>query len=171
MMKAALKEKFTALSASIKKLRSSHISIFFLGSQIFIPLKITMFSWGPITEFFLYCHFDWIFSLFTFQILSPFPDIPTGIPLSYPLSPASMRVFPHPPTSSRFQSSNYPTLGIKPSQDQGPLFPLMPDKAILCYICGWSHRSLHVYSLVGGLVPKSSVGERVDSNVVLSMGL
>ena len=24
--------------------------------------------------------------------------------------------------------------GIKPSQDQGPLLPLIPDKAILCYI-------------------------------------
>jgi hypothetical protein len=29
----------------------------------------------------------------------------------------------------------------------------MSDKAILCYICGWSHVSPHVYSLVGGLVP------------------
>jgi hypothetical protein len=29
----------------------------------------------------------------------------------------------------------------------------MPDKVILCYICGWSHGTLHVYSLVGGLVP------------------
>ena len=37
---------------------------------------------------------------------------------------------------------------IEPSQDQGPLLPLMPDKAILCYICGWSYVSLHVYSLV-----------------------
>jgi hypothetical protein len=27
----------------------------------------------------------------------------------------------------------------------------MPDKAILCYICSWSH----VYSLVSGLVPGS----------------
>jgi hypothetical protein len=32
----------------------------------------------------------------------------------------------------------------------------MPNKAILCYICGWSLGSLHVYSLVGGLVPASS---------------
>jgi len=28
----------------------------------------------------------------------------------------------------------------------------MPDKAILCYICDWSHQSLHMYSFVGGLV-------------------
>ena len=45
---------------------------------------------------------------------------------------------------------------IQPSQDQGPLLPLVLDKAILCYICSWSHGSLHVYSLIGGLVPGSS---------------
>jgi hypothetical protein len=45
---------------------------------------------------------------------------------------------------------------IEPSQDQGPLLPLMTDKAILCYICSWSHGLLQVYSLVGGLVPGSS---------------
>ena len=36
------------------------------------------------------------------------------------------------------------------------LLPLMSVKAILCYICGWSHGSLHVYFLVGGLVPGNS---------------
>jgi hypothetical protein len=51
----------------------------------------------------------------------------------------------------------------------------MPDKAILCYICGWSHGSLHVYSLVGGLVPGSLAGDwggvwLVDI-VVFPMGL
>jgi hypothetical protein len=30
--------------------------------------------------------------------------------------------------------------------------PLMPDKAILCFICSWRHRSLHGYSLDNGLV-------------------
>jgi hypothetical protein len=44
--------------------------------------------------------------------------------------------------------------GIKPSQDQGPLLSLMSNKAIFCYICSWSHGSLHVYSLLGGLVPR-----------------
>jgi hypothetical protein len=44
----------------------------------------------------------------------------------------------------------------------------MPDKAILCYIGGWSHGSLHVYSLAGGLVPGSS-GWLIIA--VLSMGL
>ena len=34
----------------------------------------------------------------------------------------------------------------------------MTNKAILCYMCGWSHGSLHVYSLVGGLVRGNSGG-------------
>jgi hypothetical protein len=51
----------------------------------------------------------------------------------------------------------------------------MPDKAILCYICSWSHRSDHVNSLVGDLVPGSSGGggglAGLIDIVVLSMGL
>ena len=43
--------------------------------------------------------------------------------------------------------------GIEPPQDHGPCLPLMPDKAILCYIYSYSYETLHVYSLVGGLVP------------------
>ena len=46
----------------------------------------------------------------------------------------------------------------KPSQNQGPLFPLMSNKVILYYICNWSHGPLHVYSLAGGLVSGSSGG-------------
>ena len=48
--------------------------------------------------------------------------------------------------------------GIQPPQDQGPLLPLMPDKAILCYICSWSHWPLLVSSLVDVLVPGSFRG-------------
>ena len=43
--------------------------------------------------------------------------------------------------------------GIEPSQDQGPSLLSISDKAILSYICIWSHGSLHIYSLVSGLVP------------------
>ena len=45
---------------------------------------------------------------------------------------------------------------IEPSQYQVPPVSLMLNKAILCYICSLSHGSLHVYSLIGGLVPGSS---------------
>jgi len=60
--------------------------------------------------------------------------------------------------------------GNECSQDQGLLL-LMPDNAILCYICGWSHGSLHVYSWVGGLVPGSSRGFWLIDIVLLPMGL
>jgi hypothetical protein len=60
--------------------------------------------------------------------------------------------------------------GIKPSQDQGSLLPLMPDKATFYYICSWSHGSLHVYCLVAGLVPGSSGGVGVGRLYCISMG-
>jgi hypothetical protein len=46
--------------------------------------------------------------------------------------------------------------GIKPPQDEVPPLSLMADEAVLSYIYSWSHESLHVYSLVGGLVPENS---------------
>jgi hypothetical protein len=60
---------------------------------------------------------------------------------------------------------------ILPSQDQGLLLSLMSNKAILCYIYDWSHESLHVYSVVGGLVPGSSGGYCLVHIVVPPMGL
>jgi hypothetical protein len=50
-----------------------------------------------ILSFFL---FNWIFSLFTFQMLSPFSISPPETPYFIPSPPASMRVFPHQPTHS-----------------------------------------------------------------------
>ena len=82
----------------------------------------------------VYCFKNWSFYLFTFQ-LSPFMVSPLQVPYSK-FSPASMRVLTHPPTHSHFNTKFW---GFKPSQDQGPPLSLMPDEAILCYICGWSH--------------------------------
>jgi hypothetical protein len=103
--------------------------------------------------FFLFFFFLWIFSSFTFQMLSPSPVPPPKMPHTLPLLLWGC-------------SPNYPLpllrpgipihWNIQPSQDQGASLPLMSKKAILCYICEWSHGSLHVYSLVGGLVPGSS---------------
>jgi hypothetical protein len=61
----------------------------------------------------------------------------------------------HPPTLTSLPLA-LPSWSIESLQDRGPPLPLMPDKAILCYISSWSHGSLHVYSLVGDLVPGSS---------------
>jgi hypothetical protein len=59
--------------------------------------------------------------------------------------------------------------GMEPPHDQGPPLTLMPDKVILCYICSWSHGSLHMHSLVVTLVPESSEGYGLFG--VLPMGL
>jgi hypothetical protein len=103
---------------------------------------------------------NWIFYLFTVQMLSSFPIPPSALETSYPIPPppASMRVYPHLPTHPLLPPCPHIPLhwGIESSQDQGPLLPLMFDKAILCYIYCWSHGSLLVYSLVGGLDPGSS---------------
>jgi len=82
----------------------------------------------------------------------------------YPPFQFSSRKSLSPPLPSH-EGDPPPTHSLLP---QGPSIPppwviepplsVMPDKAILCYICGWSHGSLYVYSLVGGLVPGSSGG-------------
>jgi hypothetical protein len=92
-------------------------------------------------------------SLFTFQMLSPFLVFSSENPLShhpFPCSPTHPLLLPCPGIPLH--------RGIKLSQDQGPLPSLMSNKAILCYICGWSLGSLYVYSLVGGSVSGSSGG-------------
>ena len=82
----------------------------------------------------------------------PFP----GFPLSHPFSScfyenASLPNCPFPP--------QHPGIPLQwenqLSQDQGLFLLLMADNAILCYICGWSHRSLHVCSLVSSLFLRS----------------
>lgn len=97
-----------------------------------------------------------IFYVFTFQMLSPFP-VPSS---PVPPPPDSMRILPLPPTHSHLTTLAFIPLywGNEPSQDQELLLLLMPDKAILCYICDWSYGSLHVFSLVGGLDPEHSGG-------------
>ena len=88
------------------------------------------------------------------------PGFPSSNSYPMPPPPASMTVCPLPPTDLPLSPCPGIPLhwGIEPSQNQVFLLLLMTDKAILCYICSWSHGFLHVYSLVGGLVPGSSAG-------------
>jgi hypothetical protein len=91
--------------------------------------------------YFTYLHFK---CFLVFPPKDPYPILPS--PYLYEgAPPPSNPLLPHCPS-------------IKPPEDQGSPIPLMPDKAILCYIYSWSHGSLHVYSLVGGLVPENSGG-------------
>jgi hypothetical protein len=91
-----------------------------------------------------------IFSIYVSNVI-PFPGFPSENPLSYPPSDCSATQPLH------LLCPDIPLhWGIELSQDKGPLLPLMSHKAILC----WSHDgSLHMYSLVGGLVPGSSGAE------------
>jgi hypothetical protein len=103
--------------------------------------------------FLFYC----LFYLFTFQMWPLYPVSPPQIPYCLPTSPVSMRLLPHPLSHSHISALAFTCAGPL-TQDQGDPLPQMPDKVILCYICSWSHRSLHVYSLVGSLVPGSFGG-------------
>jgi hypothetical protein len=73
-------------------------------------------------------------------MLSPFLISPLKIPYPIPPPPASMRVVPPPIHSIPLPYSGIPLhWGIKSSQNQEPLLPLMSHKAILYYIFGWRH--------------------------------
>jgi hypothetical protein len=75
----------------------------------------------------------------------PLPSYPCTNAHSIPF--VSMRMLLHPLLP---HCSSIPLCwGINPPQDQGPPLPLMPDKAILCYICIWSYGSLHISQLFG----------------------
>ena len=87
-------------------------------------------------------------------MLSLFLVSPLKTPCPTPL-PASMKVMPRPPTHSCLITLAFLYTRASSFHRTKDL-PLMPDKAILCYICSWSHGFLHVYSLVGGLLPRSS---------------
>ena len=111
------------------------------GPQLFFYLVSFMIFF---IRYFLYLHFKFYpLSPFLLQ-KSPYSTTPYPSLLTYPLLLPCSDIPLH--------------YGIELSQEQGPIFSLMSHKAILCYICNWSHESHHVYSLVDGLVPGCSEG-------------
>ena len=107
-----------------------------------------------------------IFFIYISNVI-PFPYLPSKKPLCHipsSCSPTHPLLLPCPGSPLQW--------GIWTSQEQGPLLPLMSNKVILCYICSWSYRSLHVYSLVGGLFsPWELWGYWLVHIVVSPMGL
>ena len=95
----------------------------------------------------LHFFFSFLFVLDIFFIyisnVIPFPCFPSENPLS---SPSFLCSPTHTPASWSWHS---PILVHRAFTDQGSLLPLMTNKAILCYICDWSHGTLWlvVYSL------------------------
>jgi hypothetical protein len=99
-----------------------------------------MYEWGLL-------FFSWIFSLFTFQMLSPFPFPPPKNTL--PLSPSLFPLLTNPPTPA-FWPWHSPTLEHRAFLGQRASPPI--DVWLGC-IYSWSHESNHVCSLIGDLVP------------------
>jgi hypothetical protein len=81
-------------------------------------------------------------NILTFQMLSPFlvspPEHPSSAPSPCFYEGAPPPIYPPTPISWAWIPLH---CGIEPSQDQGLLLLLMPDNAILCYICSWSNGS------------------------------
>lgn len=77
-------------------------------------------------------------------MLSPFLVSPLKTPYLLPCPPA------HQPFHSGFLAWAFPYTGSR------PFLPLMNNKAIIYYICSWSHE-FHC-TLVGGVVSGSSGG-------------
>jgi len=108
---------------------------------------------------FLKFFFNFIFLGYFMYLHSKCYPLPPPSPVPLPPSPC---FYENVSTTTHPLQSQCPGItlhwGNEPSQDQGLFLQWMLDNAILCYICDWSHGSLHVYSLVGGLVPGSSGG-------------
>jgi hypothetical protein len=106
-----------------------------------------------------------------FQMIAPLPGHLSTDPLLITRPLCLYEGAPKPTHPLLLHCSSIPLCwGIKPPHDKGPPLPLIPDKAILCYISWEIHAYLNIYSLVDGLVPgKSGVVRVID--IVLTMGL
>jgi hypothetical protein len=110
-------------------------------------------------HFFFVLFIGYFILFFYISNVIPLPSFPSTNPHPVPPPPASVRVLPHPPThfclsSLAFlypgSSSLHRTNGLSSHRCQ--------IKPTFCYICSCCTGSLHVCSLVGGLVPGSSQG-------------
>jgi len=151
------------LPATIFSLTRQTVSVGFVQASVFYVERVQLslqrspidrsWGWGAYLEKYNLFFFIGYF-LFTFQMLFPFP-----VPSHKPPIPSSSPFYegvppPQPPPLPASPPCHFPTLGeVQPWHDQGLFLPLVP---ILCYICSWSHGSVHVYSLGSGLVPGTS---------------
>jgi hypothetical protein len=119
-------------------------------------------STPPFIGYFLYLHFKCCL----------FPGLPSREPLSHLLSHClyeGAAPLTHPCQPSHSGISLH--WEIKHPQAQGPLLPLMSNKAILCHICCLSHGSLQLCSFVVDPVTESSGGVWPVDTAAPPMGL
>ena len=129
----------THLSVSIYQVWSfvtelPHSWWYFLVTSICLQI-----SWSHWFLLFLFLLDFFIYISNVMPFPSPYPT--ASVPESpYPIlsPPSSMVVFLHPSTHSYLPVLDYLTLGHLSRlhrSKEGPLLPLIPDKAFLCYIC------------------------------------
>jgi hypothetical protein len=104
----------------------------------------------------------YLFILFIYiSNVIPLPSFPSATHLSHSLSPCSKRVLPHPstPSSPLSYPPTPPMLGHLSSTEPSPTHPPIDDQQghPLLHL-QLEPGSLHVYSLVGGLVSGRSCG-------------
>jgi hypothetical protein len=106
--------------------------------------------WGNFMStswFFFFFFFYWIFSLFTFQMLSPFQVFPLETSHPIPAPSVSMRVLPHPPThppTPAFPPWHSPTLGHRtPSGPISWLFNHRCKDSQRSRYCAWLRASFY----------------------------
>jgi len=88
----------------------------------------------PFLSFFLFLKFLLAILCISISNVIPFPSFPFKNPLTYPPPPASVNMLPPTATHTHRNTLAFPW-GNEPSQDQRLLLQLIPDNAILCYIC------------------------------------
>jgi hypothetical protein len=126
------------------------ISYLLMKTDSLIVLLIDIFRFKKIflNGYFLHLHFK-------YHPISRFaPGNPYPTPLPLLLWWCSSTHLRNPPSLSWHS----PTLGYWAFTRKRASPPTDVIKANICFISSWSHGSLHVYSLVGGLVPRSSLG-------------
>jgi len=108
--------------------------------QVQILLFTQSVRHGNTHLFFCCC---WFHFLIYISNVIPSPSFLDIIPLSH-----SFHFFykgvPLPIQPCFLPARHSPTLGVHTWQDQGLLHPLMPNKAIICYLCSWTHGSVYV---------------------------
>ena len=92
-------------------------------------------------------------------MLSPFPVFPLQIPYPIPSS-CFYEGIPLPIHPLPLHFPSIPLLwDIEPSQDQEPPFPLMADKAILCYIC---NIYIYIYICLNNIIEESLSNQKQE---------
>jgi hypothetical protein len=124
-------------SISLRDICVPSLNGFYLFTCVLLFCFFSLFLCFFVCFCFLLFYYFLIFSLFTFQILSPFqvhPPQAPGSPLPYFPSPFFFKGV-SPPTHPLL--SPYPQVYLH--WGQRSLLPWLPNKVILCYICGWSY--------------------------------